>query len=241
MRASFTDFLFDNFEKHLSVLQDNTALKNLFNERLGVDYTLEERIQHFLFAQLRSEIDVPGLRKQNFLRKKKKKASKNSTKGASQFKFSFAGVSAKQLIDKFEFMSEFFLLARKSCDSLRAKAAKAGLGECENSRLVLEFAEQGLGYLQEVLIHLMFHVFLKKFNVLKLEESSFAGCDDLSHFASFFRKNFVSHNTLYAVYSSLPKDIRQSLRESTIEAKGSFTEAKDDENVLPESNRSSTF
>jgi hypothetical protein len=194
-----------------------------------MEYTLEERIQEFLFNELREEIDLEKLTKQYFLHKKKKKKSKPSKK-KSDYKFSFSTLNIKALLERFEFLSEFYLLALKTKETLSAKATKIDLARAESSRAILGFMDMNLEYLNQVLVHLMFVVFLKKFNKTQLDESLFSGTDHISHYSSYFQKIFKSSNTLLAIYSSLDKDMRQIIR-SCVKSGVTFSEVNQDAEV----------
>lgn len=222
----FEDFVYQDFKKNISILRDNTGLKNLFNDKLGLDYNLEERLQDFLFSELRDQVDQDRLSKQYYLHKKKGVSKKIKT----DFKFSFSSLSVKALLERFEFIGDFYLLGIKTRDTLRAKSLKIEEDKLQTSQAILDFMDINLKYLNQVLIHLMFTVFLKKFNSTTLEESLFSGTDYISHFSSYFEKIFKSKSTLYSIFSSLPKDIRKTIRSCSREEM-SLSEINQDKDV----------
>lgn len=176
-----------------------------------MDYSIEERLQEFIFDELRSEIDLNKMKTNLYVNKNKKKISKS--KIALKKNNSFSGLTIGQIEERFEFVSGCCLMNLKTQKNLLALATKNGTENEENFVKVFDFMKESNRYMTETLLHLMLAVVAYKFDQELLSHDIWASSSDISAFASFFERIFKEKSDLYMIYNKLPKDIKATIKQ----------------------------
>ena len=164
-----------------SIIEDLIKAKKL-------EFMAEDSVKKFVASKVRQHLALH--REANFAVPKKKKEKLKHAVDYNKF-------SVDSLVDRFEFISQYYLLTEK---------AFGGLGKTFAEKYA-QILEPYRTFLQKVVLQNMMFLLLRKYKLI-MDPDSFNPLADFEHFPDIFQPIFKQDSAVFSALDQLPKELK---------------------------------